>query len=304
MVNYYYQPLKPQKRPSTWWVWCLAILMIGGLSWSLAYVSNKLEARQARRQYWQDQTAQQADKTVTIIEGWNSRQIAEKLANSQLGFSVDDFLKIAGQPKKNYQSLPANQWPEDFSDNYEFLKDKPKQVGLEGYLFADTYRFRPSSSPKEVIIKLLDNFDQQLNTKMRQDIEQQGRTIYQIITMASLLEKEVKTEQDMKIVADIFWRRIKNGQRLESCATLAYILGQNKPQYSFEDTRINSPYNTYINSGLPPGPIGSPSLKAIKAAIYPTPNNYNFFLSRPDNGETIFSRNFEEHKVNKAKFLK
>lgn len=304
MVNYYYQPLKPQKKPSTWWVWCLAILMIGGLSWSLAYVSNKLEARQARRQYWQDQTAQQADKTVTIIEGWNSRQIAEKLANSQLGFSVDDFLKIAGQPKKNYQSLPANQWPEDFSDNYEFLKDKPKQVGLEGYLFADTYRFRPSSSPKEVIIKLLDNFDQQLNTKMRQDIEQQGRTIYQIITMASLLEKEVKTEQDMKIVADIFWRRIKNGQRLESCATLAYILGQNKPQYSFEDTRINSPYNTYINSGLPPGPIGSPSLKAIKAAIYPTPNNYNFFLSRPDNGETIFSRNFEEHKINKAKFLK
>ncbi|MDD3689903.1 MAG: endolytic transglycosylase MltG [Synergistaceae bacterium] len=282
----------------------MAILMIGGLSWSLAYVSNKLEARQARRQYWQDQTAQQADKTVTIIEGWNSRQIAEKLANSQLGFSVDDFLKIAGQPKKNYQSLPANQWPEDFSDNYEFLKDKPKQVGLEGYLFADTYRFRPSSSPKEVIIKLLDNFDQQLNTKMRQDIEQQGRTIYQIITMASLLEKEVKTEQDMKIVADIFWRRIKNGQRLESCATLAYILGQNKPQYSFEDTRINSPYNTYINSGLPPGPIGSPSLKAIKAAIYPTPNNYNFFLSRPDNGETIFSRNFEEHKINKAKFLK
>ena len=304
MVNYYYQPLKPQKRPSTWWVWCLAILMIGGLSWSLAYVSNKLEARQARRQYWQDQTAQQADKTVTIIEGWNSRQIAEKLADSQLGFSIDDFLKIAGQPKKNYQSLPANQWPEDFSDNYEFLKDKPKQVGLEGYLFADTYRFRPSSSPKEVIIKLLDNFDQQLNTKMRQDIEQQGRTIYQIITMASLLEKEVKTEQDMKIVADIFWRRIKNGQRLESCATLAYILGQNKPQYSFEDTRINSPYNTYINSGLPPGPIGSPSLKAIKAAIYPTPNNYNFFLSRPDNGETIFSRNFEEHKINKAKFLK
>jgi UPF0755 protein len=106
------------------------------------------------------------------------------------------------------------------------------------------------------------------------------------------------------MVADIFWRRIKNGQRLESCATLAYILGQNKPQYSFEDTRINSPYNTYINSGLPPGPIGSPSLKAIKAAIYPTPNNYNFFLSRPDNGETIFSRNFEEHKINKAKFLK
>lgn len=303
MVNYY-QPLRPKKKPATWWIWCLAILMIGGLTWSLSYVSKKLENRQARLQYWQDQAAQQADRTVTIIEGWNSRQIAEKLADSQLGFSTNDFLKIVGQPKKNYQSLPASQWPVDFSDKYIFLQDKPKQVGLEGYLFADTYRFRPSSSPEEVIIKMLDNFDRQLNTKMRQDIEQQGKTIYQIITMASLLEKEVKTEQDMKMVADIFWRRIKNGQRLESCATLAYILEQNKPQYSFEETRIDSPYNTYINSGLPPGPIGSPSLKAIKSAIYPTSNDYNFFLSRPDSGETIFSRDFEEHKTNKAKFLK
>ncbi|MFA7119261.1 MAG: endolytic transglycosylase MltG [Sphaerochaetaceae bacterium] len=303
MVNYY-QPLRPQKKPAAWWVWCLAILIIGGLAWSLSYVSKKLENRQARLQYWQDQAAQQADRTVTIIEGWNSRQIAEKLADSQLGFSANYFLKIVGQPKKNYQSLPASQWPVDFSDKYLFLQDKPKQVGLEGYLFADTYRFRPSSSPEEVIIKMLDNFDRQVNTKMRQDIKQQGKTIYQIITMASLLEKEVKTEQDMKMVADIFWRRIKNGQRLESCATLAYILEQNKPQYSFEETRIDSPYNTYINSGLPPGPIGSPSLKAIKSAIYPTSNNYNFFLSRPDSGETIFSRNFEEHKNNKAKFLK
>lgn len=299
----YYNNYQQQKGRANWWVWLIAILIFSSLFFGLYYISQKLENRRTRLKYWQEQATQQADRSVTLIEGWNSQQIADKLATSQLGFSADDFLQLAGYPKKNYQSLTINKWPQDFSDNYDFLRDKPKYVGLEGYLFADTYRFRPSSSPEEVVIKLLDNFGRQLNTKMRQDIENQGKTIYQVVTMASLLEKEVRSEKDMKIVSDIFWRRIKNGQRLESCATLAYILGKNKPQYSYEETRIDSPYNTYINAGLPPGPIGSPSLKAIRAAIYPTNNNYNFFLTRPDNGETVFSRDFEEHKANKAKYL-
>lgn len=300
----YYNNYQQQKGRANWWVWLIAILIFSSLFFGLYYISQKLENRRTRLKYWQEQATQQADRSVTLIEGWNSQQIADKLADSQLGFSADDFLQIAGYPKKNYQPLTINKWPQDFSDNYDFLSDKPKYVGLEGYLFADTYRFRPSSSPEEVVTKLLDNFDRQLNTKMRQDIESQSKTIYQVVTMASLLEKEVRSEKDMKIVSDIFWRRIKNGQRLESCATLAYILSENKPQYSYEETRIDSPYNTYINAGLPPGPIGSPSLKAIRAAIYPTNNNYNFFLTRSDNGETIFSRDFEEHKTNKAKYLK
>lgn len=299
----YYNNYQQQKGRANWWVWLIAILIFSSLFFGLYYISQKLENRRTRLKYWQEQATQQADRSVTLIEGWNSQQIADKLATSQLGFSADDFLQLAGYPKKNYQSLTINKWPQDFSDNYDFLRDKPKYVGLEGYLFADTYRFRPSSSPEEVVIKLLDNFGRQLNTKMRQDIENQGKTIYQVVTMASLLEKEVRSEKDMKIVSDIFWRRIKNGQRLESCATLAYILSENKPQYSYEETRIDSPYNTYINDGLPPGPIDSPSLKALKAAIYPTSNNYNFFLTRPDNGETVFSRDFEEHKANKAKYL-
>lgn len=299
----YYNNYQQQKGRANWWVWLIAILIFSSLFFGLYYISQKLENRRTRLKYWQKQATQQADRSVTLIEGWNSQQIADKLATSQLGFSADDFLQLAGYPKKNYQSLTINKWPQDFSDNYDFLRDKPKYVGLEGYLFADTYRFRPSSSPEEVVIKLLDNFGRQLNTKMRQDIENQGKTIYQVVTMASLLEKEVRSEKDMKIVSDIFWRRIKNGQRLESCATLAYILSENKPQYSYEETRIDSPYNTYINDGLPPGPIDSPSLKALKAAIYPTSNNYNFFLTRPDNGETVFSRDFEEHKANKAKYL-
>jgi len=291
-----------KKRPK-WPIWCLSVIVLIILCWGLLYISNRLKARQERLKYWQEQAAEQADRTITIIEGWNSEQIAAKLAENDLGFTAKQFLQIAGEPRQDYRLLPTSKWPQDFSDRYDFLKDKPKYFGLEGYLFPDTYRFSPSSTPEKAIMRFLDNFDRQLTPTMRQDIERQGKTIYEIITMASILEKEVRNETDMKLVADIFWRRLKNGQRLESFATLAYDLGKNKPQYSYEETRLASPYNTYINDGLPPGPICNPSLKAIRAAIYPTPNDYNFFLTRLDNGQTIFSHTFEEHELNKAKYL-
>jgi UPF0755 protein len=108
----------------------------------------------------------------------------------------------------------------------------------------------------------------------------------------------------MKIVSGIFWDRIKNGEALGSCATLAYILGVNKPQYSLEDTRIESPYNTYKYRGLPPGPIANPGFNAINAAIYPEFTDYNYFLSDPETGKTIYSRTLDEHNANKYRYLK
>lgn len=289
MPSYYtYQP--PIKKSRRGLAWFSALLFFTGLFGSLYYIDQKLEARRQRQAYWQEKEAALADRSITVIEGWNNQQLAEKLAASQLGFTTKDFLKATNKSKQ-------------IETKYSFLIDKPDSASLEGYLFPDTYRFRASSSPEEIIEKMLNNFDSKLTTKMREDIKQQGKTIYQIITMASLIEKEVRSTKDMKMVSGIFWNRINNGQRLESCATLAYILGENKPQYSYEETRIESPYNTYINKGLPIGPISNPGLKAIEAAIYPTNNDYNFFLTRPDTGETIFSRNFEEHKANKAKYL-
>lgn len=289
MPSYYtYQP--PIKKSRRGLAWFSALLFFTGLFGGLYYIDQKLEARRQRQAYWQEKEAALADRSITVIEGWNNQQLAEKLAASQLGFTTKDFLKATNKSKQ-------------IETKYSFLIDKPDSASLEGYLFPDTYRFRASSSPEEIIEKMLNNFDSKLTTKMREDIKQQGKTIYQIITMASLIEKEVRSTKDMKMVSGIFWNRINNGQRLESCATLAYILGENKPQYSYEETRIESPYNTYINKGLPIGPISNPGLKAIEAAIYPTNNDYNFFLTRPDTGETIFSRNFEEHKANKAKYL-
>lgn len=229
-----------------------------------------------------------AEEKITFIEGWNIENYNEAILKSNLENKAD-FLK---QSQKNY------------SEEFSFLKDKPKNKSLEGYLFPDTYRFYVDIKSDDMIKKMLSNFDKKLSEQMRADISAQGKTIFEIVTMASVIEKEVRSANDMKIVSGIFWNRIKNGQALESCATLAYILGVNKSQYSYEDTRINSPYNTYINRGLPAGPIANPGLKAIEAAIYPEHTAYNYFLTASETGETIFSKTYQEHLNNKNKYIK
>jgi UPF0755 protein len=226
------------------------------------------------------------EKQIKIIEGWNLQQIGDYL-NAE-GFCSEE----------EWSSLSKSN---DY--DYDFIKQKPKNTDLEGYLFPDTYRVYKNSTCYDVINKLLSNFDDKLTEQMRRDIKNQGKSIDEIITMASIIEKEVRSQDDMKIVSGIFWNRIKYGQALESCATLAYILGENKPQYSYEDTKIQSPYNTYINKDLPPSPINNPGLNSITSSIYPLASDYNYFLTDPKTGNTIFSRTFDEHKINKAKYL-
>ncbi|HPT08254.1 MAG TPA: endolytic transglycosylase MltG [bacterium] len=243
------------------------------------------------------------EEKLTFIEGWNLTDYTKLIKEHSLN-NASDFSKLVGEPMIDYRGMEEDYYPYDYSSDYLFLQDKPKYYGLEGYLFPDTYRFFTDASADKIIRKMLDNFDNKLSSKMRDDIEAQGKTIYEIITMASIIEKEVQSENDMKIVSGIFWDRIKNGQALESCATLAYILGIDKAQYSYEDTRINSPYNTYINRGLPPGPIANPGLKAIEASIYPEYTDYNYFLSDPATGKTIFSITYQEHLSNKNKYIK
>lgn len=233
------------------------------------------------------------ERTITIIEGWGIKEIDKYLKENKIA-QDNNFLKLANNKLAN--------WNFNFSKP-EFFSNTPKEADLEGYLFPDTYRIFKDATSEEIIKKMLDNFNKKITDQIRADIKVQKRSIHEIITMASLIEKEVRTFDDMKIVSGIFWDRIKNSQALESCASIAYILGEKKIQYSYEDTRIKSPYNTYINPGLPPGPICNPGLNAIKAAIYPTASENNYFLSRPDTGETIFSKSLEEHNRNKAKYL-
>ncbi|QQS21433.1 MAG: endolytic transglycosylase MltG [Candidatus Moraniibacteriota bacterium] len=144
---------------------------------------------------------------------------------------------------------------------------------------------------------------------MRKEADQQGKTVFETVTFASILEREIGNanqsaeaiERDRRMVSDLFWRRLRDNHALESDATLEYARGESKVQHSIEETRFDSPYNTYRYRGLPPGPISNPGLASLRATLFPLSNPYYFFLNNPKTGETFFAVTFEEHKHNKVK---
>ncbi len=247
-------------------------------------------------------------ETLTIPEGWNLRDIGFYLEGKGM-FQAEELWELAGFPAIDYSRVKDLPAPADFSSDYDFLKEKPENVGLEGYLFPDTYQINKGTNLEEIVRKMLNNFDRRLTPDLREEIKKQEKSIFEIVTMASLLEKEVKTKEEKEIVSGIFWKRIKEGRSLDSCATIAYVLGGGN--WTFNEMRekiargkeIDSPYNTYKYSGLPLGPICNPGLESILAAMYPEDSQYLYYLSTPD-GETVFSKTLEEHNLAKAKYLK
>ena len=225
---------------------------------------------------------------ITFPEGFTAEQMAERL--TEKGLDGKGFLEIV----KN---------PENFKKRYSYLTPENVRT-LEGYLFPDTYFFKPETSAENIVGRLLDTFDQKLSDQMREDISKQGKSIDEIVIMASIVEKEVQVASDMKIVSGIFWNRIENEQRLQSDAPLSYVLKDNNDQHSGKDLELDSPYNTYRYAGLPPGPISNPGLNALTAAVYPKDSSYNYFLTVTIDGErkVIYSRTFDEHKANRQKY--
>lgn len=239
---------------------------------------------------------------LTVPEGWTSADIAKKLESEKVA-TLQEFLNATGYPNTDYridQKLPQ---PENLADTFSFLADKPWYVGLEGYLFPDTYRIFRDSTPEEIIEKILENMDKKLTPDLREEIARQKKSVFAIITIASLIEKEVRTDEDRAVVSGILWKRLERNMPLQIDATINYITGGKNPSATREDTKINSPYNTYLYAGLPLGPIANPGLSAIQAAIYPKKSPYLFYLSTPE-GKTIFSRILEEHNAAKKKYLK
>lgn len=250
-----------------------------------------------------------AEETIKVLEGWTTRDISDHLEEFGI-WSKEDFFSVVGSPLIDYRSNKKLGEPKDFSNEFSFLKDKPSYRGLEGYLFPDTYRVYASSSVEEITRKMLANFDDKLTPKMRADINAQGKTIYEIITLASLIEKEAPIDyrsndnRDAKIIAGIFLNRLAIGQGLQSDATLSYIYGDNKPAHSGAELDVNSLYNTYKYRGLPPGPICNPGILAIEAAIYPIRTDYNYFLTPKGKSTVVYSRTYDEHLKNKYQYLK
>ena len=229
--------------------------------------------------------------SITIPEGWDGNDIAEYLEEENI-MSAEEFRKLIG---KNGSKI--------FAEQFDFLKDKPSGVGVDGYLFPDTYRIFKGSGAENIVSKMLENFGKKLTPELREEITRQKKTIFEIVIMASLIEKEVATEGDRAIVSGILWRRLRIGMALQVDASVNYITDKKTPSVSKEDLLIDSPYNTYKYPGLPLGPISNPGLSAIRAAIYPKDSPYLYYLHAPD-GQIIFSQTLEEHNEAKAKYLK
>jgi len=187
-------------------------------------------------------------------------------------------------------------------DIANYLKAEELDSDLEGYLFPDTYEISPEDGIEEIIEKMLDNFNKKLSLELTEEIASQEKTIHEIVIMASLIEKEVRTFEDKKIVSGILWKRIENDMPLQVDATVTYITSKKSTEILKEELEIDSPYNTYKYKGLPFGPICNPGMESILAAIYPESSEYWFYLSTSE-GETIFSKTLKEHSEAREKYL-
>lgn len=223
---------------------------------------------------------------ITFPEGFMAKQIADRL--SEQGFPGDAFLRLVRAPTA------------EIVQSHPMLSHLPAQVSLEGFLFPDTYEFALQARAEDIVDIFLSNFDVRFDDSLRAEMKRQEKTLFETVTLASLLEAEVRTESDRKMVSDIFSRRLATGMPLQSDATVRYALGIDKAQYSGIDIATDSPYNTYAYKGLPKGPIDNPGIVSLRAALFPTANDFWYFLSDQKTGETVFSRDFEEHKRNKA----
>lgn len=230
--------------------------------------------------------------TVTILEGWTNRQIGELLEQKGIG-TAEAFL-AATNTTDSRAILP--------DDRFDFLAGRSSTASLEGYLFPDTYRFFPDATPAEVIKKMLTNFNTKVAVGLRDNLAASGRSLFDVLRLASIVEREVRTDRDRRLAADIFLRRLAAGIALQSDATVNYATGKSALQPTIADTEVDSPYNTYRYPGLPPGPIGNPGLSSISAVLKPEPNENLYFLTDAS-GTVYYAKTFEEHLENKRTYL-
>lgn len=221
---------------------------------------------------------------VTIPEGYEAHQIAEKLYSEGL-VDKDKFLELISNPNM-------------FQEKYSFLEEE-NISSLEGFLFPDTYFFDKKYSEEVIIDIMLKRFSEVYKEEYKKRKNELGLDLNQFITLASIVEREAKVESERPVISAVFYNRINIDMPLQSCATVQYVLGERKKVLSYEDIRIDSPYNTYKHKGLPPGPISSPGEASIKAVLYPSDTNYLYFVAKKD-GSHSFSVNYEDHLKSKT----
>lgn len=235
------------------------------------------------------------DQKITTLEGWRIEEVAEYLESKHI-LSKEEFLDAASNDRFSYDFLPQP------SGNL----DQPYRR-LEGYLFPDTYDIAAQTSADDIIKRMLDNFGSRVDPKMRQAATKNGISLADTITLASVIEREAKTDTDRQLVAGILLKRLKTpGWKLESDVTVQFAVGRSGnwwPKNLTQDQLgTNSPYNTRKVDGLPPTPIDEPSLSSINAVINQQPSDYWFYLAGKD-GQVHYAKTIDEHNQNIAKYL-
>ena len=220
---------------------------------------------------------------VRLLEGWSVKQIAAHL-NEVMGFELDEIL--------------------DISKDYHFLKKHNiKASTIEGYLFPDTYLFFNGDTPTSVLDNVVSEYKKFWRDAFRDRARELNMTEHEVVTLASIIEGEAIYDKERPTISGVYHNRLNRGMRLQADPTIQYIIEDGPRRLLNRDLRIDSPYNTYKNKGLPPGPINSPGAQSLKAALYPEENEYLFFVARGD-GYHTFTTNEKDHNNAKKQLQK
>ncbi|MCG7380199.1 endolytic transglycosylase MltG [Paenibacillus sp. ACRSA] len=228
----------------------------------------------------------------TIPEGYTVLQMADKLSEEGI-VDRDEFIKLANDPS---------------AFDVDIIKDIPVdeelRYVLEGYLFPETYELKKDSSTHDVMQRMLEEFQTKVNSipNLETELQEKKLSLHELLTIASLVEREVVVDVERPLVAGVIYNRIHQDMKLEIDATVQYLLDKPKARLLFKDLKVESPYNMYLNKGLPPGPIASPSLPSIQAALQPEASEYLFYVTKKDGSSGhLFAKTYKEHQQNIAK---
>lgn len=217
---------------------------------------------------------------VVILPGINQDRFAESISN-QIDVSKEEMLDL-------------------FSDSLFLAELNLTSEGLFGRMLPETYLMYWTSSPKDVIRRVLREFNTQVVDRFSEEVNQQDVTINDALIMASIVEWEANIEEEKPIISGLYWNRFNRGMRLQADPTINFALGERR-RLLFEDYQFEHPYNTYLSRGLPPGPITNPSLSTIEAAVFPQQHDYIYMVANPEGGH-VFTRTFEEHQIESEKW--
>ena len=223
---------------------------------------------------------------VTIPEGYTMEQIFHKLEDENV-CSYDDLMDAAA----------------NYSYNYSFIDQSMQGDAkrLEGFLFPDTYEFYQGMQASSAINKFLENFHDRLTAEMLEKADERGMTMQEVVTVASMIEKEAANDDERAMIAAVIYNRIEAGMPLQIDSTIMYVLPEHKDVLTVEDTKIDSPYNTYQNKGLPPTPIANPGLASIKATLSPASTQALYYALDAESGTHKFFTNYGEFQAFVAK---